>query len=248
MNIEDAFRENDAFRGQLPPEFSGGVIINTIAFSRDLRRYAILNQAGDLSFHDVPSSKVLEFKGLRLTVDEREGVSVEHMALKRSRQAFIDIPREVEVSERFSDIHDLFIQSFSGNIELRTHDRNEIEVSGLASAAPEACAGHLDLGNFGGVVTLPRDGVRAAIQLNRGSLTGEIGCEGSFSTIAGSISLTIVTPTLVEANTAVGRINHSGMLEVDAGLLATPGAKPTGTIRLESVTGDISVRSNLKGL
>ena len=241
----------------LPAEFSGGSVVNNVAISKDGSKYAVIGSNKQLITGDVPDNGVLEINGMRVTIgrngreisisgDGRDSVGTSSGSFGAiaigGNISIRGSARQEEVKEWFAEVTEVVVQATDADLRFRVHDARSVEVEGISSDEPSLRHGVLDLGDFEGVIHLPRTGVRVAAKTMSGDIKGEISSEGSLTTMAGDISLKLGGPIAIRTETMSGDIDVRGMMSAGRNTFEPPAGDVQGTLLLQTMSGDVTVK------
>lgn len=244
----------------LPPEYSGGSIINNVAISRDGSKYAVVGKDKQIITGDVPENGVLEINGTKMTIGKGGGGinigggargstvissgSFGGVVISGGNISIGGSAREEEVNQSFTDVSEVIVQTTDADLKFRVHDANTVKVEGAAAEKPSVYGGALDLGDFEGVIYLPKSGVKVAAKTMSGDINGEISSEGSLNTMSGDISLKLSGPITVRTETMSGDVDVSGMMGAGRNTFEPPTGGTKGILSLKTMSGDVKVKYN----
>lgn len=256
----------------LPREFSGGSIINNVAISRDGSKYAVVGRDKQIITGDVPDNGVLEIDGTKITIGKGgRGVSISGRGGSSSvfsSTSFGGVVigggtfggvvigggnisiggsvREAEVDQSFVGVREVIVQTTDADLRFRVHDATSVKVEGAAVEKPSVHHGMLDLGDFEGVIYLPRTGVKVAAKTMSGDIDGDISSEGSLKTMSGDISLKLSGPIAIRTQTMSGDVDVRGMMSAGRNTFEPPSGNVEGNLSLETMSGDVTVKYNAR--
>lgn len=148
----------------------------------------------------------------------------------------------VDESYTLSSGNAIAARSVGEDLKLLLCNGVKASVNGRATQKPEYRAGQLSLEGLEGRLALPRTlALHLDISTVGGDIDGHIAHPGSVRSVGGDIDLELYAPLQVETQTVGGDVEIIGMVRTSRNTYAPVGAEARGTLRLNTVGGDISL-------
>ena len=247
---------------ELPEEYTGARIIDTVAIRRDGKKYARISEDGELSYHRMPKDGRIDLGDMVVTYVKQSWTSRlwDHVRKKgipkdtfkgsytvsgKEETMILHFAKEprYEIDESYPALLELSLENNLADVCLSLTDRPNTYISGLIDHQPEEYDGTLHIKDMVGDILMPSEDRNLSMRIKTtiGMVYGDIAHKGSIMTATGDILLDLHSALACHIYSANGKVEVMGMEDKGDGRYIPPGHEPSGILNIRTASGNVDI-------
>ncbi len=230
-----AVRDGKVVTGQVPANGEidiDGVKIRASGASGIYSRVSVGNIGGSISISrgNITNHTVIDHRGVQVVTSVGDvGASLDER---------IDETYELQEGDAVE------MRVTSQDLRLGLQEGTCAAVTGESRYKPRYKNRRLDIVGLEGMLALPKavKGLTLTIYATSGDIEGDVAHPGSICVTSGDVDLTLYAPLDVETRAVSGDVEVIGMISKGRGRYGPVGGDAQGTLRIETTSGDISLK------